>query len=118
MIPLGNTTTYTYVVNGGILQLLGVTDPENNTTHLYYQNATYGNRVTSVADPFSRTCYLKYDNAGYLTNIVDVAGLSSSFGYDTNAYRSWTTNLTTPMGTPASPLAALTPPMTRWFPRA
>lgn len=99
--PAGNTITYTYAVNGGVLQLLGVTDPEGgaNTTQLYYENSAYPNRVTSVADPFSRTCYLKYDNAGYLTNIVDVAGLSSSFGYDANAFRSWVTNLTTPYGT-------------------
>jgi len=78
-----------------------VSDPDNHTTQLYYENASFTNQITKVVDPFSRTNLLAYDASGFLSNIVDVAGLASSFRYDSGTRRAWITNLITPYGTTA-----------------
>ena len=99
--PASNALTYAYATDQNSVRLLSVTDPDNRSTQLYYENASFTNQITKVVDPFNRTNLLKYDDAGYLTNVVDVAGLASSFGYDAGSRRSWVTNLVTPYGTTA-----------------
>jgi hypothetical protein len=95
--PAGNASTFSYTNNGPVLQLMGVTDPEGNTTRLFYDSSDL-TLVTRVVDPFSRTSHLSYDQNDCLTNIVDVAGMSSSFSYLYSGSDYWITNLATPYG--------------------
>jgi len=102
--PQGNSLTFNYLTEDGLIRLNTVTDAIGQTTQFVYENPNFPNLITRVVDPFSRTSYLTYNTNGFLTNIADVAGLNSSVIYD---YVSFTnsgpgpvvTNLTTPYGT-------------------
>ncbi|MBM3883652.1 MAG: hypothetical protein FJ387_28755, partial [Verrucomicrobia bacterium] len=97
--PQGRQLTFNYnACPSGFILLTSVTDADNRTTSLYYDNQSWPNRITRVVDPFQHTAYLGYDNYGQLNQIADVEGIASSVAFNV----AWTPiSLTTPYGTTA-----------------
>jgi YD repeat-containing protein len=95
--PLGKTLTFNYDSNPGYVRLTSVTDPDNNSTMIFYEDATYTNQITKVA-AFGRTNILHYSASGYLDSITDAASLTSTFSYTNASHPEWVTSMATPYG--------------------
>ncbi|MBI5674455.1 MAG: RHS repeat protein [Nitrospirae bacterium] len=79
--PLLHLTTINYNSNG---MRTSITDPNNNTTTFYYDNAGKPAELTRIISPspINSTTTMTYDSRGRLWTVTDALGKTTTYTYD------------------------------------
>jgi RHS repeat-associated protein len=59
-----------------------ITDPDNNTTLLYYENTGKPTELTKIIDPLNNISKIEYDSLGRQNSTTDAKGKTTSYKYD------------------------------------